>query len=368
MLTLGDFDYPFPEHLVAQEPSAERDLARLLVRDPAGTVQHRHIPDLTSELPRGTLLILNDTKVFPSRLVGRLETGGQVELFLIRETANSSASSRWLALAKPLKKLKEGRRLSFDGGMQATVAAKHDDPNGNATVEVTFDVAPSTLAAWIDQHGIIPLPPYIKRPDAAKAPLSSDRIRYQTVYAKERGSVAAPTAGLHFTESLLTRLQDAGIEIKTVVLHVGAGTFLPVKTEEIDQHRMHAEIYRVPGATVKALLDAKSAGRKVVAVGTTSFRSLEDLYRRAESDPRKMPDLADTWLSTELFIYPKTKDQRFKPWVVDGLITNFHQPQSTLFMLISALLGLEQAKELYRVAVESDYRLYSYGDTSLLWL
>lgn len=311
---------------------------------------------------------MNDTKVFPSRLAGRLETGGQVELFLIRETASTPTSSRWLALAKPLKKLREGRPILFDGDIRATVAAKHEDPSGNATVEVTFDVSPAALSAWIDKHGIIPLPPYIKRDAPKKAPLSADRERYQTVYAKERGSVAAPTAGLHFTDKLLGELRAAGIDVQTVVLHVGAGTFLPVKSEKLDQHKMHAEIYRIPAATTRALLAAKEDGRKVVAVGTTSFRSLEDLYRRADRNPSRMHDLADAWHSTELFVYPKTATDRFRPWVIDGLVTNFHQPYSTLFMLISALLGLDEAKALYRAAVEEEYRLYSYGDTSLLWL
>lgn len=353
---------------MAQTPLATRDQARLLVRESGGALRHRRVVDLTSELPAGTLLILNDTKVFPSRLIGRLETGGQVELFLIRAKDTDPTGTLWSALARPMKKLKEGRTLIFDAGITANIVAKHEDAAGNPTVDVRFNADPETLARWIDQQGYIPLPPYIKRPKAEKAPVSVDRESYQTVFARERGSVAAPTAGLHFTDNLLAALRVRGVEVATVALHVGAGTFLPVKAEHLGEHKMHSETYNVPKSTVAALLKARAEKRLVVAVGTTSLRSLEDLYRRAGGQPEAMLDLADSWQSTELFLYPKTRTETIRPWVIDGLFTNFHQPHSTLFMLVSALLGLDTIQALYKEAIAEEYRLYSYGDASLLWL
>lgn len=369
-LSLGDFGYEAPERLIAQEPMPRRDDARLLVRDRQGGLRHRRVVDLTSELAAGTLLILNETKVFPSRLTARLETGGGVELFLVQELTDGVAASHgalWRCLAKPLKKLRVGRRLELDGGLVATVAAQAAD-GAQATVDVRFAATPAELATWVDRHGFIPLPPYIKRPQPEKAPTSPDRERYQTVFAARRGSVAAPTAGLHFTSELLAALEGRQIEIRPVALHVGAGTFLPVKSESLNEHKMHAETYCVPAATLAALLKARRERRPVVAVGTTSFRCLEDLYRRAGNNPDAMPAFADTWLSTDLFIYPHTREERYRPWVIDGLFTNFHQPYSTLFMLVSALLGLDATKDLYKEAVATEYRLYSYGDASLLWL
>lgn len=363
-LTLRDFDYPFPERLVAQEPRADRDRARLCVRHADGRVSDSQVIDLTSELPAGSLLILNETKVFPSRLRGRLATGGEVELFLL----DPQEGGTWRALGRPLKKLKPGTIVQLPAGVSARVVAKSEDGAGTAFVELSFNRTPEQFSQWLDQHAYIPLPPYIKRDDPAPAARSPDRDRYQTVYAEHRGSVAAPTAGLHLTPTLLRDLEAKGVEIRRVCLHVGAGTFLPVKTDDVSQHKMHAERYRVGQETARALRAAKNAGRLVVAVGTTTLRSLESLYRRAGNDPEQMIAIADSWATTELFLRPRTLDDRYRPWVIDGLLTNFHQPCSTLFMLVSALIGVDEAKALYAQAIAKEYRLYSYGDASLLWL
>ena len=326
--------------------------------------------DLMTELTAGTELILNASRVFPSRLRGSLPTGGQVELFLLAPLTQDDASitCHWQAMGRPLKKLVAGSRIRLAGDVVAEVTGKTDDSLGNAFVQLRFNRSSTDFAAWLEQHGLIPLPPYIKRDQPLAAPLSTDRDRYQTVYAKEVGSVAAPTAGLHFTEALLDACQTRGIHVHFVSLHVGAGTFLPVKTEDPSAHVMHAERYRVGAATANALCRARAEGRPVVAVGTTTLRSLEDLYRRADHDPLAFVAQADYWHHTNLYIHPRTAEETYKPWVIDGLLTNFHQPCSTLFMLVCALLGLEQAKQLYKTAVEREYRLYSYGDASLLWL
>lgn len=358
-LTLDEFDFEYPEDLVAHSPLANREDSRLLIRDVDGSLSHRLVPDLVQELSPGTLLIFNNSRVFPSRLEGHLSSGGRVEIFLIRELEDGS----WLVLGRPLRKLVAGKKVHFADGLEALVSERSGD-----YAQVRFNLSANDLSKWLDENGYIPLPPYIKRESKARAAISPDRDRYQTVYAQQKGSVAAPTAGLHFTDDLLARLNSCGIDIQFVSLHVGAGTFLPVKTADISRHDMHQELYRVPLATIKALLKARREGRKVIAVGTTSLRSLEDLYRRASGDISKLESLADTWHSTKLFIYPKSPDEIFVPWVIDGLITNFHQPKSTLFMLISSLIGLTHARSMYQCAFEARYRLFSYGDASLLWL
>lgn len=362
LLTLADFDYPHPEELVAQTPCVDRDGARLLVRDRKGVLQHRTVLDLTSELPADTLLVFNDSRVFPSRLKARLPTGGQVELFLLA----AAGEATWTALARPLRKLKPGLTLNLGGGVSADVLERTDE-----TVKVRFSIADdAAFFGWLERHGIIPLPPYIKRPDALVASESPDRDRYQTVYARDRGSVAAPTAGLHFTERLLAALKDKGIETRFVSLHVGAGTFLPVKTDDPSAHKMHSEPFYVARATIEALLKAKHERRPVVAVGTTSFRTLEQLGALCAdpADAAGMLSLADRWHATELYIHPLTAKDRYVPRLVTGLLTNFHQPQSTLFMLICALLGHSEALLTYKEAVAHKYRLFSYGDASLFWL
>jgi S-adenosylmethionine:tRNA ribosyltransferase-isomerase len=371
LLTLSDFDYEFPERLIAQEPQAERDRARLLVRAADGALRHAHVADLTTELPAGTLLILNDSQVFPSRLFGTLPSGGKVELFLLEPAEGGAGDeSLWRALGRPMRKMSEGTRIQLAGGLTAEVRGRTDEGE-TAVLTLAFQTTPGALAPWLETHGYIPLPPYIKRPNALPAGASPDRERYQTVYAQERserGSVAAPTAGLHFTKPLLAALAQRGVEIRYVSLHVGGGTFLPVKTEYPREHKMHRERALVPRETAAAIAKAKSEGRRVVAVGTTSFRTLEDLYRRAEGDPERFVALAGAWHTTDLFVYPEREHDRYRPWVIDGIITNFHQPKSTLFMLVAALVGLSEAKRFYVEAIGAEYRLYSYGDAGLFWL
>ena len=369
-LRLSDFDYPFPPHLVAQEPTQERDGARLLVRMPSGELRDAHVAGLMTELQAGTELILNASRVFPSRLQGFLPSGGQVELFLLAPLTPDDASitCHWQAMGRPLKKLNAGSRIHLAGDVIAEVLGKTENGTGNAFVQLRFNRSSPAFADWLEQHGLIPLPPYIKRDQPQAAPQSLDRDRYQTVYAQDAGSVAAPTAGLHFTQALLDAGKRRGIHVNFVSLHVGAGTFLPVKSEDPSAHVMHPERYRVGAATAAALCKARAEGRPVVAVGTTTLRSLEDLYLRSDRDPVAFVAQADRWHQTQLYIHPRTAQETYKPWVIDGLITNFHQPCSTLFMLISALIGLEQAKLMYQTAIMREYRLYSYGDASLLWL
>ena len=368
-LTLADFDYPCPAHLIAQQPRPRRDESRLLIRTNDGQTRDRHVSDLTTELPQDSLLILNDTRVFPSRLRGHLSSGGAVEIFLLEPQieSNSGQTCRWQALGRPMKKLKSGTELIFAESLKAKVVDRNEDGVGNAFINLEFQCPAGKLASWLDINGYIPLPPYIKRPDAHPAANSSDRDRYQTVYAQQAGSVAAPTAGLHFTDSLLDALKRRGIQICFVSLHVGAGTFLPVKTDEISSHKMHKERYRVGTETARALQIAKEKGRKIIAVGTTTLRSLESLYRIAGKDHETFVSAANEWRTTDIFIHPEYSDDLYKPWVIDGLVTNFHQPCSTLFMLVSALIGLGSAKELYQTAISREYRLFSYGDATLLW-
>jgi S-adenosylmethionine:tRNA ribosyltransferase-isomerase len=369
-LQLKDFDYAVPEHLVAQEPSAARGSSRLLLRERGGALRDAAVADLPALLPANALLVLNDSRVFPSRLFGRLATGAKIELFLLEPIAGASAGeAAWRALGRPLRKLRPGTSVELPGGVHARVLAKSgEDETGTATVDIAFDRSADALQTWLDEHGLIPLPPYIKRAEPLPAAASPDRDRYQTVYARERGSVAAPTAGLHFTDELLGAVARRGVEVRTVCLHVGGGTFLPVKTEDLTQHRMHSERVHVPRATLEAIVAARHAGRPIVAIGTTTFRSLETLALRAAGDSERLVALGDQWHSTDLFIYPRDAADRYRPALIDGLITNFHQPQSTLYMLIAALLGLAEARRVYAHAIAAEYRLFSYGDASLLWL
>lgn len=390
-LRLEHFDFTIPEALIAHGPLPERDQSKLLQYHGAGCYLQSMVKDLPTLLPPGSVLIFNNSKVFPSRLLGSLLTGGQVEVFLTRKDSsevhknstetvdyhhdslsNKSSKTSWWALGRPLKKLTPGKVLIFAAKnssltqnspqLRATVLKREEDQ-----VLIEFDASTAEVDAWLDRWGIIPLPPYIRRDDPKPAMESADRDRYQTVFAVDRGSVAAPTAGLHFSDLLMEELTAMGITINFVSLHVGAGTFLPVKSECHQDHHMHHESFMVPRHTLESIFKAKEANLPVIAVGTTSFRSLEDIYRRGDRNPEKILNLADQWHETNLYLYPNHKDDRYTPWMVDGLITNFHQPKSTLFMLISLLIGLENAKNFYQFAFENQYRLFSYGDSSLLW-
>jgi S-adenosylmethionine:tRNA ribosyltransferase-isomerase len=355
-MQLADFDFDLPEDRIALRPASPRDAARLLVVARDAPLRDLTVRDLPGELRAGDVLVLNDTRVIPARLKGvrhRGESRVAVEATLHRRLA----PSRWTAFMRPGKRLAEGDRVVFGeaadracflGALDATVAGKGE----GGEVTLSFDLSGPDLDAAIAERGAMPLPPYIA---AKRAEDEQDRRDYQTIYAEEDGSVAAPTAGLHFTPELFARLAQAGVETAFVTLHVGAGTFLPVKTETVAEHRMHPEWGEVDGATAERLNAARARGARIVCVGTTSLRLLESAagedgaIRAFEGE-------------TAIFITP---GYQFR--AADGLMTNFHLPKSTLFMLVSAFAGLETMRAAYRHAIAAGYRFYSYGDASLLW-
>jgi S-adenosylmethionine:tRNA ribosyltransferase-isomerase len=333
----ADFSYDLPPGLIAQAPLPERSASRLLVLDGAtGGLSDRQFADLPSLLSPGDLLVLNDTRVLPARVHGRKPTGGAVELLLERLTG----PSRFLAHARSSKGFRPGGTVLLPGGRIATVSGRAGD-----LFEMELD---GDAAEFFLQHGDMPLPPYI-----ARSAVEADRERYQTVYAREPGAVAAPTAGLHFDDALFAALAVRGVEVAHLTLHVGAGTFQPVRADDIREHRMHAERVRVEAGVVAAVEAARARGGRVVAVGTTVVRSLESAATTG--------GLAPFEGETVLFIYP---GYRFK--VVDAMVTNFHLPESTLLMLVSAFAGREPVLAAYRHAVAQRYRFFSYGDAMFL--
>ena len=342
-LWMADYDYDLPPELIAQHPVEPRDASRLMVVDRASeTITHRQFRDLPSLLSPGDLLIVNDTRVMPARLHGRRPTGGQVELLLLRRLEDGC----WEAMGRPARRLRPGTvvHLRDQGGHEAAEPAEIVARRGEGLLAVRL---PSEVEARLDEFGEMPLPPYIRA-------RLEDPERYQTVFATEIGSAAAPTAGLHFTPRLLAELEAAGIRRATITLHVGLGTFLPVKVEDARQHRMHQEWYHVPAATLAAIREAREAGRRVVAVGTTACRTLESIAPNLDSDG----DLSD-W--TDLFIVPGYRFQ-----VVDALVTNFHLPRSTLLLLVSAFAGRDLILRAYEEAVRTRYRFYSFGDAMFI--
>ena len=338
-MKLSDFDYQLPAELIAYEPLTERSSSRLLVVDEATeTFTDKHFYELSQFLKTGDLLVFNNTKVIPARLYGQKASGGKLEVLIERVQTPQQA----LAHIRASKAPKAGTLLELEASFQATVLGREGE---------LFKLTISPEQNWfelLDKHGHIPLPPYIERPD-----LASDRERYQTVYAQKLGAVAAPTAGLHFDEALLTKLAVQGIETTTVTLHVGAGTFQPVRTENLSQHRMHAEYVDVSQEACDSIQACKARGGRVVAVGTTSVRSLET----AAQTGKIQPYTGDTRLFIQL-------GYEFK--VVDFLITNFHLPQSTLLILVSAFAGYKTIKQAYQHAIKQNYRFFSYGDAMLL--
>ena len=338
----SDFDYDLPEGLIAQEPVEPRDASRLLLLPRAGgPSRHLRFSDLPEVLAPGDLLVLNDTRVIPARLVGRKESGGRCELLLVADLGG--AGDRWRAMGQASKPLRPGSRLAF-GGLSAEVEAAE----GEGFLVVRFDRGGPELVAALEREGRVPLPPYIRR-----EPTDADRERYQTVLAREPGSAAAPTAGLHFTERLLGRLGERGVARATVTLHVGPGTFLPVRAETLAGHRMHAERYFVPEETVRAVAACRERGGRVVAVGTTTVRTLEAALSASALRPG--------WGETDLFIRP---GYPFRG--VEGLVTNFHLPRSSLLVLVCAFGGRERVLGAYREAVTLGYRFYSYGDAMVI--
>lgn len=344
------FDFDLPEELIALRPARPRDSARLLHAPADGAIEDRSVCDALALWRSGDLLIFNDTRVIPAALKA-IRPSRDPQGPVVRVSLNlieRLGADLWRALGKPGKRLKQGDGLFFDDGLFATIEAKSDE--GELTLR--FDRGGSALDEAIAKVGAPPLPPYIA---GKRAPDAEDRADYQTIYAAKDGAVAAPTAGLHFTDELLAKLDAMGVERAHVTLHVGAGTFLPVKVDDTASHVMHSEWREISTATADAISRAKLEGRRVIAIGTTALRSLESAANedgsvRAESG------------ATDIFITP---GYRFR--VVDGLWTNFHLPRSTLFMLVSAFAGFERMRAVYDHAIAQKYRFYSYGDASLLW-
>jgi S-adenosylmethionine:tRNA ribosyltransferase-isomerase len=343
-LTLDAYDFDLPEAQVAQTPVQRRDASRMLVLDRStGVVEDRPFTDVPRFLNPGDVIVLNDTRVFPARLRGERAGGGQAELLLIRELGGA----RWEALARPGRRLRPGAQVTLGGGrMVATIEEIVDD--GRRVVRFESE---GPFWEVLEEVGEPPLPPYIKRPEGS-AP--TDRERYQTVYARERGAIAAPTAGLHFTPAILEEVRSRGVEIAYVTLHVGYGTFEPVRVDDLSQHRVAAEPYIIPEATAAAIARARAGGGRVLAVGTTSTRTLETAARPG--------GLVEAGAGTaDLTITPGYRFQ-----VVDILLTNFHLPRSSLLILVATFAGRERTLEAYRHAVGAGYRFYSYGDCMLI--
>jgi S-adenosylmethionine:tRNA ribosyltransferase-isomerase len=336
-MRVADFDYALPDELIAQTPAAERTASRLLRLDGAsGALEDCAFADLPRYVGSRDIVVLNDTRVIKARLYGRKSTGGRVEIFVERIVADHEA----LALAHSGHPLKAGHRLAVGDGVQVEVLGREAD-----LVHVRFA---EPVARVLERCGNVPLPPYITHP-----PGPQDAERYQTVYAREPGAVAAPTAGLHFDQAMLARLEAQGTKLARVTLHVGAGTFQPVRGEEVESHRLHSERYSVPEEAVRAIAAARAAGGRVLAVGTTALRALEAAAQGGE--------LRAASGETDLFIYPG-----FRFRVVDRLLTNFHLPRSTLLMLVAAFAGLANVRRAYAHAIERRYRFYSYGDAMLV--
>ena len=336
----SDFDFYLPEELIAQTPLEKRDGSRLLVLDKeSGAMEHRHFYNLPEHLRAGDCLVLNNSRVLPARLIGTRPGGGAVELVLLRDLGEG----RWECLSRPGRKTKPGTELSFGSGeLKATVEAVAE--GGNRIVKFDYQ---GIFLEVLERLGKMPLPPYIKEE-------LQDPERYQTVYSRELGSAAAPTAGLHFTNELLEKIQAMGVKVCYVTLHVGLGTFRPVKEDEIENHEMHSEFCIIPEDTARTVTETKQNGGRIVAVGTTSCRTLESF---AKDDGTL--EACSGW--TDIFIYP---GYSFK--CIDALVTNFHLPESTLIMLVSALAGREHILNAYKTAVEEKYRFFSFGDAMFI--
>ena len=337
----SDFYYELPKELIAQTPVEPRDSSRMLVLDRlSGEIEHRHFYAIIDFLNEGDLIVANDSRVLPARIYGEKEgTGARVEFLLLRQISGN----RWETLCKPGKKAREGARFSFGGGiLTATVAEVKDD--GNRVVDFDCD---ESFFATLDKIGQMPLPPYITEE-------LKDKERYQTVYSHELGSAAAPTAGLHFTEELMDRIRRKGVKIAYVTLHVGLGTFRPVKVDDVTKHKMHSEHYEIPEETARLINETKQNGGRVIAIGTTSCRTLESVATQ-------FGEVKACEGFTDIFIYP---GYEFK--VLDGLVTNFHLPESTLIMLVSAFAGYDNVMNAYQIAVKEKYRFFSFGDAMFI--
>lgn len=342
-LRTSDYDFDLPPDRIAQAPAERRDASRLLVVDRAtGTLAHRVFSDLVDYIPAGDALVLNETRVFPARLLGTRASGAEAEVLLL--TPHGGEEKLWTALVRPGAKLKPGRTV--DVAPDLSVEIVESTPGGERIVRLH---TPLSLTEALDRYGEVPLPPYVQH-----RATDEDRERYQTVYARERGSVAAPTAGLHFTPELLAALEAKGVRIVRLVLHVGVGTFRPVETDDPAEHRMHSEWYHVPADAAAALNETRAAGGAIWAVGTTVTRTLETV-----TDEAGVVHAGEGW--TDIFIRPP-----YRYRAVDHLVTNFHLPRSTLLMLVAAFAGYESMIRAYQEAIEERYRFFSYGDAMLI--
>lgn len=350
----SDLDFVLPDELIATEPPAERSASRLLVlpRATDRDVSHRSVRDLPSLLPPRSLLVMNDTKVIPARLFAKKPSGGAVELLLTQVLSSTETLQRWRAIGRASKPIRPGATLILDGGQTITVESRHE-----MFVDFSVAVTPAAWQAILDAHGRIPLPPYIEEERVRRGrtiDAAFDRERYQTVFAVAPGAIAAPTASLHFDHALLAALDQAGHQRITLTLHVGLGTFVPLRTDNLDEHVMHAERYVVPEPTAAQLNQARQEGRPIIAIGTTVVRTLESIV-----------DAAGTFTAgegeTAIFLRP---GHVFRG--VDGMLTNFHLPRSTLMALVAAFAGTERVLSAYRAAVAARYRFYSYGDA--MWI
>lgn len=338
---ISEFDYNLPEELIAQIPSQARDESQMLVMDKQNkSIEHKKFFNITDYLTKNDVLVMNNTRVIPARLIGKKETGAKIEVFLL----NNKQDKTWNALIKPSKRVKPGMTIHMNDKLQVKAIEKLEE---KWIVELIHE---GNLYEILDEIGNLPLPPYIERKIENNEFKDFDYERYQTVYAQKPGSVAAPTAGLHFTPEIIEQLKNKGVQICDVTLNVGLGTFRPVKCDNILEHKMHSENFEVSETTAQIINKAKEAGKNIVAVGTTTVRTLETVYK-------KHGKVVPTKDSSELFIYPG-----YEFGVVDKLITNFHLPKSTLLMLVSALAGRDFVFEAYQKAIEQKYRFFSYGD------
>ena len=340
-MNIEDFAYYLPEELIAQTPIKQRDASRLMILNKlTGDISHKHFYDIIDYLNKGDTLVLNDTKVLPARLIGeKEETKAVIEVLLLKDKGNNT----WECLVKPARRIHTGDVVVFGNGLLNLTCTEVKD-EGIRVFEASYE---GIFYELLDKLGTMPLPPYIHEK-------LEDKDRYQTVYAKEVGSAAAPTAGLHFTEDLLKRIQDKGINIVYLTLHVGLGTFRPVKVEKIEDHKMHSEFYSLTKSVADTLNMTKEKGKRIIAVGTTSTRTLETIYQ-------KFGEFKEDSGFTDIFIYPGKEVKS-----IDGLITNFHLPKSTLIMLVSALAGKDNILNAYNIAVKEKYRFFSFGDAMFI--
>ena len=348
-MLISEYDYNLPEELIAQMPADKRDNSRMMVLNRKDrTISHKHFYDIVDLIEPNTLLVMNNTKVLPARLIGHKDTGAKIEVFLLKQNSKmQDEHENWEVLIKPSKRVKPDTIIKISDELSVR-AIKRLEENGEWLVELIFNG--NNVLDVLHRNGNIPLPPYIERKIPNEDLKKLDFERYQTVYAKDEGSVAAPTAGLHFTKEILKKLENKGVELAYVTLNVGLGTFRPVQCENVENHKMHSETFEISEKAAEQINRAKSEGKKIIAVGTTTVRTLETAYK-------KFGCIKACHDHSELFIYPPYE---FK--VIDNLITNFHLPKSTLLMLVSALAGKDFIFEAYKEAIENKYRFFSYGD------